>query len=462
MKQYDVIFIGSGHAAWHAAVALTQRKMSVALIEKDTLAGTCTNFGCNPKFLLESPFEVLDDIERLDSIFEQKPDVSWENLMAYKHEVINPQKDSLGDLFNQMGVDIIKGFGKIKDKNTVTVDGTDYGAKYIVIATGQRSHVLDIEGKEYLHDSRDFMDLETFPERITFIGGGYISIEFATIASKLGANVHVISHSDQILKAFHQPYVEKLIKKLEEENVTFHYNEDVNKVEEGPNGLKLTAQSGFTLETDYIVDATGRIPNVENMGLDELGIKYSDKGIKVNKQLLTNVDNIYASGDVLDKKIPKLTPTASFESNYIALQIMAREAKLLNPLKALELVPIKYPVIPTVAYTLPRLSQVGLSIAEAEKKGYDIKTIEFGKQLRFQYKNETDAEMVIALDKKKRIAGAAIYAHQAADLINIMTFIVEKKLTAKDLNLMIFAFPSESSGILDLLKVQMLGIDMEL
>lgn len=459
---YDVIFIGSGHAAWHAAVALSQSKLKVALIEKDTLAGTCTNFGCNPKILLEGPFEVQEDIERYGDIFNGQSDVNWEQLMAYKHQVIDPQKDMMQSIFDKMGIDIIKGHGVIKDKHTVMVDETAYEAKYIVIATGQRSHLLDIPGKEYLHDSRDFMDLEHFPKDIVFIGGGYISIEFASIASKMGANVHVISHSDKILKAFHQPYVEKLKDNLSQENVTFHFNEDTAKVEKSETGYTLTTKSGLTLDTEYIVDATGRIPNVENLGLDELGIEYSKKGIKVNKHLLTSVDNIYASGDVLDKSIPKLTPTASFESNYIALQIIAREAKLLDPKKALELLPIKYPAIPTVSYTLPRISQVGMTIEEAEKKGYKIKTIEFGKSLPFEFKNETDAQMVFALDKHKHVAGAAIYGHHADDLINIMTFIVEKKLSAKDLNLMIFAFPSQSSGLIDLLRVQMLDIDIEL
>ncbi|WJP97138.1 dihydrolipoyl dehydrogenase family protein [Macrococcus bovicus] len=462
MMNYDVIFIGSGHAAWHAAVALTQAHKKVALIEKDTLAGTCTNYGCNPKILLEGPFEILEDMERLGDIFDHQPAVNWENLMRYKHEVIDPQKDGLEKLFSKMGIDIISGHGVIKDKHTVSVDGVDYGTKYIVIATGQRSHFLDVTGKEYLHDSRDFMDLESFPEHITFIGGGYISIEFASIASKFGSEVHVISHSDQILKPFHQPYVKKLADKLAKENVTFHYNEETARIEKTETGYKLTTESGLTIDTDYIVDATGRIPNVENIGLDELGIAYSKKGIKVNKHLLTSVDNIYASGDVLDKEIPKLTPTATFESNYIALQIMAREANLLNPVKALELLPIKYPAIPSVAYTLPRIAQVGMPIVEAEEKGYKIKTIKFGENLRFEYKNETDAEMVFALDNRKHVAGAAIYGHAADDLINIMTFIVEKKMSARELNMMIFAFPSASSGILDLLKVQMLDIDIEL
>lgn len=289
--------------------------------------------------------------------------------MKYKHEVIDPLSDILEDLFKQSGIDIIKGTGRLKDKNTVTVENRAYTADYIVLATGQRSHILDIEGKEYLHDSRDFLDLETFPEHITIIGGGYIGIEFASIASKMGSKVTVISHSDKVLKAFYQPHVDRLVKKLESEHVTFHYHEDTVQVEKQNGKFVLHTKSGLSVETDYVLDATGRIPNVEGLGLDEVGVKYSTKGIKVNNHLQTSVDNIYASGDVLDKEIPKLTPTATFESNYIAMQILGKDASLLQlPLKALELLPIKYPAIPSVVYSLPRLAQVGMPIDEAAKK----------------------------------------------------------------------------------------------
>ncbi|MEA6773131.1 FAD-dependent oxidoreductase, partial [Salmonella enterica subsp. enterica serovar Montevideo] len=139
-----------------------------------------------------------------------------------------------------------------------------------------------------MHNSTDFMELDTFPERITFLGGGYISIEFASIAAKMGSEVSVIGHSDTVLKQYHQPYVQKLVKKLEDEGVTFHLNIDVNKLEQTEDGLKFTDDKGFELYTDYVVDATGRVPNVEGIGLEQVGVDYDKHGIKVNKFMQTS------------------------------------------------------------------------------------------------------------------------------------------------------------------------------
>ncbi|SUM35337.1 dihydrolipoamide dehydrogenase [Staphylococcus gallinarum] len=149
----------------------------------------------------------------------------------------------------------------------------------------------------------------------------------------------------------------------------------------------------------------------------------------------------------MDKVIPKLTPTATFESNYIAAHILGMTTSA-----------IAYPAIPSVLYSLPRLAQIGVTVEEAKQNEdqYTIKTIPFGKQLLFEYKNETTAEMDIVLDSQKHLVGAEIYANDAPDLINLLTFIVNKQITAQELNQMVFAFPGSSSGVLDLLKMNMM------
>lgn len=447
MKQYDVVFIGSGHAAWHAALTLKHAGKDVAIIEKDTIAGTCTNYGCNAKILLEGPYEVLEESAQYNGIIQsQDLHVNWENLMDYKKQVINPMNGMLKGMFEQQGIDVYMGAGVIKDEHTVTVNDEELQTENIVIATGQHSNKLDIEGKELTHDSRDFLSMDELPKRMTFIGVGIISVEFASIMIKSGVEVTMIHHSDKPLKGFNQTHVTQLIKKLEDEGVHFYFNEETQKVEIAGDGYKVTTESGLTIETDYVLDATGRIPNVEGIGLDQVGIEYSKKGISVDGHLRTNVSNIYASGDVLDKAIPKLTPTATFESNYIAAHILGMTQD-----------EIQYPAIPSVLYSLPRLSQIGVSVQEAEQnERYTVKHIPFGKQMVFEYKNETDAEMYVVLDEEKRLVGADIYGVDAADLVNLLVFIINQRMTAQDLNQLIFAFPGASSGVIDMLKVNML------
>ncbi|EZI39094.1 NAD(P)/FAD-dependent oxidoreductase [Staphylococcus haemolyticus] len=447
MKQYDVVFIGSGHAAWHAALTLKHAGKDVAIIEKDTIAGTCTNYGCNAKILLEGPYEVLEESAQYNGIIQsQDLHVNWENLMDYKKQVINPMNGMLKGMFEQQGIDVYMGAGVIKDAHTVTVNDEALQTENIVIATGQHSNKLDIEGKELTHDSRDFLSMDELPKRMTFIGVGIISVEFASIMIKSGVEVTMIHHSDKPLKGFNQTHVTQLIKKLEDEGVHFYFDEETQKVEKIGEAYKVSTASGLTIDTDYVLDATGRNPNVEGIGLDQVGIEYSKKGISVDGHLRTNVSNIYASGDVLDKAIPKLTPTATFESNYIAAHILGMTQD-----------EIQYPAIPSVLYSLPRLSQIGVSVQGAEQnERYTVKHIPFGKQMAFEYKNETDAEMYVVLDEEKRLVGADIYGVDAADLVNLLVFIINQRMTAQDLNQLIFAFPGTSSGVIDMLKVNML------
>lgn len=447
MKQYDVVFIGSGHAAWHAALTLKHAGKDVAIIEKDTIAGTCTNYGCNAKILLEGPYEVLEESAQYNGIIQsQDLHVNWENLMDYKKQVINPMNGMLKGMFEQQGIDVYMGAGVIKDAHTVTVNDEALQTENIVIATGQHSNKLDIEGKELTHDSRDFLSMDELPKRMTFIGVGIISVEFASIMIKSGVEVTMIHHSDKPLKGFNQTHVTQLIKKLEDEGVYFYFDEETQKVEKIGEAYKVSTASGLTIDTDYVLDATGRNPNVEGIGLDQVGIEYSKKGISVDGHLRTNVSNIYASGDVLDKAIPKLTPTATFESNYIAAHILGMTQD-----------EIQYPAIPSVLYSLPRLSQIGVSVQGAEQnERYTVKHIPFGKQMAFEYKNETDAEMYVVLDEEKRLVGADIYGVDAADLVNLLVFIINQRMTAQDLNQLIFAFPGASSGVIDMLKVNML------
>ncbi|WP_281186929.1 dihydrolipoyl dehydrogenase family protein [Staphylococcus schleiferi] len=447
MKKYDVVYLGSGHAAWHGAIALKHAGKSVAIIEKDRIAGTCTNYGCNAKILLENPFEVLEQASHYPNIINtENLEVNWENLMNYKHSVIDPMAGTMKAILEQQGIDIIECAGKIVDAHTVSVNGENYEAENIVIATGQHSNELNIEGKEFTKNSRDFLSLESMPNSITFIGLGIISIEFASIAVKAGVETHMIHVDDQPLRGFYSAHVEKLMDKLKEEGVHFHMSENVVAVKENGTNYDVVTQSGLTIQSDYVLDATGRMPNVEGIGLEEVGIEYSKFGVKVDEYLRTNVPNIYASGDVIEKMIPKLTPTATFESNYIAAHILKMNE-----------MPIQYPAIPSVLYSLPRLSNIGVGIEEAKNNDeYKVIDIPFGKRMVFEYKNETEAEMTIVLDSEKRLVGAAIYGDDAPDLINLLTFIVNQKLTARDLNQMIFAFPGSSSGVLDQLKLAMM------
>lgn len=443
MYDYDVVFIGSGHAVWHGAVFLRQMGKKVAMVEQDVLAGTCTNYGCDAKILLDSPFALADGLKRYQGIgVDSVPSIDWTKLMAYKKQVIGMLPVGMEAIFAQMGIPVLRGHGSLVDAHTVQAGDTAVTAEYIVIGTGEHPSRRDIPGKEYIHDSREFLDLDVFPKRVAFIGAGIISLEFASIAASVADEVSVIFRSDRVLRMYPKKYVDKAVAKMEAEGVRFIPNTNAAKVEKIDGGLRMTFENGQTLDADYIVEATGRVPNVDGLGLDEAGVEYSKRGIKVDGFMRTSVPNIYASGDVVDKTVPKLTPTATFESNYIA-------AHILGMMPA----PIAYPVVPNLVFTLPRIAQVGVSLDEAEAKPeeYRIATVPYGQTMLFQAKNEIDQEFSFIFNKENDLVGAAIYGSDAGMMIDLITLVLNKKMTALELNSMIFAFPTESYGLLSAL-----------
>jgi glutathione reductase (NADPH) len=439
---YDVMMIGSGHATWHAAVALAQQGKHVAIVEKDLVGGTCTNYGCDAKIALDGPFQLVEQLARFTGAgVTNTPVLNWSDLMTYKHQVIDPLAPTMTALFNQLGITMLAGSAKLTDAHTVTVAGHDYTSQYIVIGSGQRPATLNIPGAEYIHDSREFLDLPDMPERLVFVGAGIIAMEFAAMAATMGKTVHIVEFSDHALGAFDQTYVARLQAKLAGQGVQFHFNEAVNGVTKNADGFTITTASGLQLTTDYILGATGRIANVEDLGLEALGIDASMRGIKVNDHLQTAVPNIYASGDVIDKPQAKLTPVATFESNYIARAILGDDS------------PITYPAIPSVVFTMPRLASVGVTVAEAQKQPdvYRIQVLPFGQQLAFQYKRALDAEATLVFDQAGYLVGASLYSDDSEELVNLLTLIINGHYTATNLQQQIFAFPSSTVGLLDLL-----------
>ncbi|MBR1796497.1 MAG: NAD(P)/FAD-dependent oxidoreductase [Clostridiales bacterium] len=443
MFDYDVIFVGSGHACWHGAVLLKLAKKKVALVERDLLGGTCTNYGCDAKILLDSPIELKEALDRYKGIgLEEEAKVDWTKLMKYKKEVIGFMPTAMEGMFAPAGLDILSGAAKFIDANTIEVDGKKYTAKNFVIGTGQDYIPLDIPGKEHFHNSRDFLSLDVIPDHVTFVGAGIISMEFASICLALGRKVDIVTSGKTALNAYPQEYVTKIVEKMKSQGANFVWNAKVESIEKTGSRYTLKGADGMSIDTDYILIAVGRKANVEGLELDKLGIEYSDRGIAVNDHMRTAVKNIYASGDVVDKKIPKLTPTAEFESNYIALDII-------NPLNPA----IRYPAVPNLVFTLPRIAQVGVTRkeAEADPSQYRIEDLKFGEVMSWLNKAEKDAHITYIFDKKNHLVGAAVMSDDAGSYIDVLTIIINEKLGVKELSRMIFAFPTPTYGLISTL-----------
>ncbi len=319
MYDYDVIFIGSGHSCNHGAGTLAAAGKKVALVEQDKMGGTCTNYGCDAKIILDGPFEFKEGLDRYNDLcVAGETKINWNPLVKYKRSLLEPFDASIRQIFRAMGMDILEGHGVLKDAHTVEVNGKNYTAEYIVI------------------------------------GAGIISMEFASMAMILGKQVTIVEFADRALNMYPKKYVDKLVEKMSARGVKFIFSDTVAKIEKTADGFLATTKNGVKIPCDYILEATGRAPNVEKMGLEEVGIEFNRRGIVVDEYLRTSVKNIFASGDIIDKTIPKLTPTAEYESNYIADHLLGLRPE-----------PISYPPIPNLVFTLPRIGQVGISVDEA-------------------------------------------------------------------------------------------------
>ena len=447
---YDVAYLGSGHSCWHGALTLAAAGKKVVLMDHDLPGGACTNYGCDAKILLDGPFEYLEGLQRYRDICVEHPGtIDWKTLMAYKKRVLTPFPKILAGIFEKAGLDFIRERGKLLDAHTIQAGGKKITAETIVLGVGQRSARLNIPGKEYLHDSREFLDIEEMPEHLVCIGAGIISMEFASMALTLGRKVTFIEFMHRALAAYPEKYVSKLVEKMTAQGADFHFGEAVCGVEKTETGYKVMTKSGLCVEGDYVLDATGRVANCEDLGLEELGIPASRRGIQVDDHLRTCVPNIYVSGDAIDKNIPRLTPTAEFESNYIASQILG-----------LSDAPIRYPAVPNLVFTLPRIAQVGVTVDEAEKcpERYRVVSIPYGVQNEWVDNRELDIDLTFIIDKEGFLAGAALYGSEAGTWIDFLTLVINKKIGGDELRNMIFAFPTQTymivSTLVPLLKKQ--------
>ncbi|TPR12326.1 dihydrolipoyl dehydrogenase family protein [Apilactobacillus timberlakei] len=432
---YDVLYIGAGHGTFDGAIPLAQKGYKIAVVEADKVGGTCPNWGCNAKIALDIPVQLTETQKRLQNIINGDTSINWKENMANKHKVIDGLPDAISGLIESSNIKLIHGFAKLSDNHTVTVGDNSYSADKIVIATGLRPHRLDVDGKELAHDSKDFLNLDEMPKHVAIIGAGYIAMEFATIANAAGAQVTVLMHGDKALRQFNQEYVDMVMQDLENKGVRFIKNAKIKDFAQKDDCVTAVQLDNEDVRTDYILDATGRIPNVENIGLDELGIKYDKKGIKVNDHLATNVDNIYASGDVADTGQPKLTPTAIFESQYLT-SLFSGDTKDA----------IDFPAIPSVVFTTPRIAEVGVSVDEAKNSDkYTVEETDMTKDWYRAITKEQIAKRAYVFDKEHHLVGATEVSDQADSVIDSILPAVALKLDQKQVGRLVHLFPSIGS-----------------
>lgn len=439
MDKFDVIIIGSGPGGMAAAYDLAEEGKKVAVVEADLWGGTCPNRGCDPKKVLYGAVEARDNVLQLkNSFFDGSPKINWRHLMAFKETFTQSVPIEQKKGLTNAGIQTIKGFASFKDKHTITVANQNYQADKFIIATGQRPAILDIPGKENFGTSTDFLSMKKLPKKIVFVGGGYISLELANIASSSGSDVHLVHHNERPLKGFDETLTEALIENLKRRGIHFHFNESAKSITKQGAQVEVTLTSQGTMVADRVFCATGRIPNVEGLNLEKIGVAFTHKGISVNEQLQTTVENIYALGDCLQKQEPKLTPVSSFEGSYLAKLLSGKSQEV-----------IKYPKVPTIIFSSPKLAQIGLTEnVTLENEKYTVQELDLSQWFTYKHVNEPLVKAKIVTDKTTGLlVGATVLGNEADQLINMLTLMVNQKFPADKVKETIMLYPTVSSDL---------------
>ena len=442
---YDLIVIGAGMAGVSAANKCASAGWKVAIVDALPYGGTCALRGCDPKKILRRGAEIIDNarLMRGKGINADGLSINWADLMKHKHGFTDPVPQNMEDGLSGNGVDTLHGLARFTGPNTIAIDGTSYDATHFLIASGARPRPVDFAGHEHLIDSTDFLDLLELPPRILFVGGGFISFEFAHIAARAGSTPVILDRGPRPLKAFDPDLVELLISRGADTGIELWRSTTITAIEKSETGYQVRVERSGQAEMvafDLVVHGAGRVSELYGLDLDAAGVDWDERGVHVAAHLQSTTNPaVYAAGDAANSPGMPLTPVAVFESKVAAS----------NMLKATTTVP-DYTGVPTAVFTIPELARVGMLEQEARDQGIDV-------DVRYRdtsgwYSNyrigETTAATKILVDRTSdRIIGAHLLGPEYGELINFLGFAMKLDLTTRQLKSMTAAYPTVESDL---------------
>ena len=376
MSKYDIIVLGSGPGGYVTAIRASQLGFKTAVIEKESLGGICLNWGCIPtKALLKSAqvFEYLKHAEDY-GLSVENPDKDFTKIVKRSRNIAEGMSNGIKFLMKKNKIDVINGFGKVKAGKKVdvtTADGTvtEYSADHIVIATGARSRELPAlkqDGKKVI-GYREALTLPEQPKKIVIVGSGAIGVEFAYFYNSMGSEVTVVEFLPRVVPVEDAAVSKQLEKSFKKSGIKIMTSSEVTSVDTSGNGIKATVKTKKgeeILEADILLSAVGIKTNIENIGLEDVGIVTDRDKVLVNDFYQTNIPGYYAIGDITPG--PALAHVASAEGILCVEKIAGLHVEAID-----------YGNIPGCTYCSPEIASVGMTEAQAKEAGYDIKVGNF-------------------------------------------------------------------------------------
>jgi glutathione reductase (NADPH) len=439
---YDVAVIGTGTSAYHVVNACTAADLKVAVIDSRGYGGTCAIRGCQPKKYLIAAADVVERSAKMQPIgLKNMPKIDWPALMRSKNTFTDPVPQRTEAGFRDAGAETLHGQAKFKGPNFLQINDLELTTRNIVIATGAVPRPLGINGEAHLTSSEDFLSLQQLPLKIVFVGGGFISFEFAHVARMAGSKVTILQRGPRVLKQFDPDLTAKLVDASREMGIRIETGSCVDSIEK--NGSKLTVRCeenpDIGYEADMVVHGAGRVPALKELDLDKGEVSFSQMGVEVNSHLQsTSNPAVYAIGDAADTPY-QLATTGDLEGQTAAENIISG-----NSLTA------DYSVVPSSVFTLPPLSSVGISEAAARDQFKTIK-INSGNTTGWPSSRrigQTHGAYKVIIDAETRhILGAHLLGHNADEAINIFALAIKFGLTADQVKNTIWSYPTYISDL---------------
>ncbi len=445
----DVVIIGSGPGGYVAAIRAAQLGKDVIVIEKyKRIGGVCLHVGCIPTKALITSSDYFNTLKDLNSmgITVDNYSIDINKMNTWKQGIIDKLEHGIKALFDKHGIEVIEGIATFTSTNTISISGqSDVNTikfKNAIVATG--SSPIEIEGfkfdKENIISSNQAMSLTEVPKKLVIVGGGYIGTELGTVYGKLGSEIHILEGGSHLIPQLDSEVVDIVAKSLEKFNVNVHYNSKAKGATVSDNGVVVEFETEGTnnkIECDKVLVVVGRRPNTKNLGLDTLGVKLTDKGfIEVNEQMKTNVEHIYAIGDVVSN--PMLAHKASREGKIAAEVIGGIKSAFDNK------------VIPSVVFNDPEIVSVGMTDKEAINKGYEVisKKFPYAALGRAHMFDRTEGFIKMICEKgSNRILGVHAVGPHVSEIVSEATLAIEMGANAEDVAFTIHPHPTISEGL---------------
>ena len=449
MEQFDVVVIGSGPGGYVCAIRCAQLGMKTAVIEKyNTLGGTCLNVGCIPsKSLLDSSHhyhEAVNNFSTHGITIEGSIKVDLNKMISRKDSVVDQTTKGIDYLMSKNKIRVFNGLGSFVDSHTVSINSSEkIKFNNAIVATGSKPISLPFAkiDKKRIISSTEALKLKEIPRKLIVIGGGVIGLELGQVYSRLGSEVSVIEYSDKITPFMDGAVSKELLRIFKKQKIKFYLSHKVTSVISENSSVSVNAEdsngSNVNFEGDYCLVSVGRKPYTDGLNLSSVGINTNDKGqIEVNDKLQTNIENIYAIGDVIAG--PMLAHKAEEEGVLVA-EILAKQKPHIN-----------YNLIPNVIYTWPEVASVGKTQEQLSSEGIEFKTGQFPMRAlgRARASMDIDGFVKILADKKTdEILGVHIIGARAADLIAEAVTAMEFRASAEDVSRMSHSHPTYAEAI---------------